>query len=176
MTQADYAIILRNLSAESQNLNAFQRNAHVSFAATSNVSEVPSALVYYLSLFDLSSHSWTGETEEEIHSFVETAITAPITKFFKPALRISRNKALKTSSGRPDYSISSDYVQLFRGEDKMRSRLPKEDPRKELLEKSPKQEQWHMLYGDDLPYIFGYYSIGGTDNLLLQFVCIKGLV
>ena len=44
---------------------------------------------------------------------------------------------------------------------------------KELLEKSPKGKQWHMLYGNDVPYIFGYYSIGGIDNLLLQFVCIK---
>lgn len=51
--------------------------------------------------------------------------------------------------------------------------MPKEDPAKALLEKNPKGKQWRMLYGNDVPYIFGYYSIGGTDNLLLQFVCIK---
>lgn len=172
VSQSDLDVITTRLTVESKSVTAFEKNAHVSFVV-SDESQVPAGLLNFLTYFDLATHSWTGETEDEIHSFVETSITGPICKFFSPALRISRNKALKTSSGRADYSISSDYFQLFRGEDKMRSRMPKEDPMKELLQKSPKGKQWRMLYGNDVPYIFGYYSIGGTDNLLLQFVCIK---
>lgn len=141
VSQADFDVIETRLTVESKSVTAFEKNAHVSFVV-SDESEVPAGLLNFLTNFDLATHSWTGETEDEIHSFVETSITGPICKFFSPALRISRNKALKTSSGRADYSISSDYFQLFRGEDKMRSRMPpKEDPTKELLEKSPKGKQ-----------------------------------
>lgn len=172
VTQDDYDSITSRLTEEAKNFQAFEADAHVRFVVA-NDEQVSSGLLDFLFFFDLSTISWTGETEDEIHPFVETAVTGPIHKFFGRALRVSRNKALGTSSGRADYSISSDYFQLLRGEDKMRSRVKSENPMKELLEKSPKNVQWTTLYGPDVPYIFGYYSIGGTTDLLLQFVCVK---
>ena len=43
--------------------------------------------------------------------------------------------------------------------------------KKEFVRNCPKGNQWSFLYGNDVPYILGYYSIGGTDNLMLQFFC-----
>lgn len=173
VTQDYYDHLSRKLAEESMHIRSFQENAHVSFSLTTDEAEVPKSLLKFFGYFDLGSMSWTGETEDEIHAFVESAVSGPICKFFSQSLRISRNKAMKTSSGRADYSVSAGYTQLFRGEDKMRSLIGKEDPKRELLEKSPKSKQWRVLYGADVPYIFGYYSIGGTNDLLLQFVCIK---
>ena len=89
----------------------------LNFQVAQNENEMQKSLLKFLANVDLDSMSWTGETEDEIHTFVETSLTGPIHKFCKQALRISRNKSLKTSSGRPDYSISSGYSQIFRGEE-----------------------------------------------------------
>lgn len=172
VTEAWYLFLRDRLTIESINFRAFEQNAHIAFQVTQNENEMPHFLMKFLANIDLDALSWTGETEDEIHAFVETAVTGPIQKFCKNTLRISRNKSLKTSTGRADYSISSGYRQIFRGEDKMRPRVMTEDPMEELIAKSPKGQQWVTLYGPNVPYIFGYYSIGGTNDLLIHFVCI----
>ena len=167
MSKEDVDEITAKLASEALNFGDFCQNCNVMIQVSDSDEEIPSALIEFLSYME-HSFSWTGETEDEIHSFVETAITGPIQKFFGDAFRVSRNKSTKTSSGRADYSISYNYFQLFRGEDKMRAKVKQENPAMELLNKSPKGQQWDILYGPDVPYIFGYYSIGGTQNLLLQ--------
>lgn len=170
--QDDETLLRNRLSPESINLNYLAEQCNIKLVPATSIKDTPVGLWMFVCYVEVASLSFTGETEDEIHSFVETAITGPIRKFFGNTFRVSRNKALKTSSGRADYSISSDYLQLFRGEDKMRARLPQEDPAKELIAKSPKGQQWETLYGSSVPYIFGYYSIGNTDSLHLHFVCI----
>jgi len=150
MSKEDVDEIKAKLALEALNFGDFCQNCNVMIHVSDSDKRIPSAFIEFLSYME-HSFSWTGETEDEIHPFVETAITAPIQKFFETAFRVSRNQSMETSSGRADYSISSSHFQLLGVEDKMRAKVKQENPAMELLNKTPKGQQWDILYGPDVP-------------------------
>jgi hypothetical protein len=115
---------------------------------------------------------WNCASEDEMHWFVEEALTIPLTRLFQNALRRTRNNQVETSAGRADYSLSKDQKQVFRGEDKHHSQVQQHNPRQELKDKTVCEEDWVRLYGDDVKYTFGYFCIGYPNRIDLQFVVI----
>ena len=132
----------------------------------------PDLLLRYLCDFNIKSTQWNGETEDEIHAYVETALSAPLNLFFGNTFRVTRNHKVETSAGRADYSLSKNGNQILRGEDKIAKLVKSQDPCLELRDKTLQSPEWERFYGPRVNYIFGYYSIGETRSLNLQFVLI----
>ena len=129
-------------------------------------------LLEHLRDFNLKSSQWNGETEDEIHAYVEAALSAPLNLFFGNTFRIIRNHKVETSAGRADYSISKNGNQILRGEDKIAKLVKSQDSSEELKNKTLNSSEWERFYGPLVNYIYGYYSIGESRALRLQFVLI----
>ena len=84
-------------------LSDFCTKAHVCFEVSE---QSPSTLMNFMRSFDVKTSQWNGNTEDEVHFFVETALSAPLNNFFSNCFRVTRNHKIEMSAGRGDYSLS----------------------------------------------------------------------
>eukprot|EP00298_Acanthocystis_sp_HF-20_P028590 c7364_g1_i1.p1 GENE.c7364_g1_i1~~c7364_g1_i1.p1 ORF type:complete len:398 (-),score=122.55 c7364_g1_i1:27-1190(-) len=79
-----------------------------------------------------------------------------------------------TDDGRADVAISLNDIWLFYGEEKYKSHYKKgdiiNDPMEQLIRRICWSE-WERLFGD-LPYIFGYWSVGDENELIVHLGCL----
>ena len=151
-------------------LDDFCTKAHVYFEVCEQ--SPPSTLLTFMRSFNIKASQWTGSTEDEMHFFVETALSAPLNTFFSNSFRVTRNNKIETSAGRGDYSLSKNERQILRGEDKLRKVASSQNPEEELQKKTVCESEWVRFYGNHVSYIFGYFCIGEPGSLALQFVII----
>jgi hypothetical protein len=162
--------ITQNLRGDSTSLPKFCSQAHVTFKIADLV---PHAfLCGLLGIQQLVEMPWNCESEDEMHAFVQLAVSGPLCRFFPGSLHVTRNNKMDTSTGRPDYSLSVGGKQVFRGEDKLWQLAKSQDPEKELSEKSLCAAEWKRFYGDSVTYIFGYFCVGHVNTIDLHHVII----
>jgi len=169
ITKEGLTKLRKGLLKEGVSLESFCEQAHVKFNTEVKVSQT---FLCYARNFDQSGLSWNAQTEDEIHTFVELAVSTMFVKFFGHRFVVTRNNKIETSAGRADYSLSTKCKQVLRGEDKLVELSKSQDPARELLDKSPNKQEWGRFYGK-VQYIFGYYCIGHPNSINLQFVCIS---
>jgi hypothetical protein len=169
VVQTDLDSLSLELSSNGTTLKLWCGSANVKFEVKD--AGIPTAFFAFLNSFNIKSISWTDSTEDEIHTWVETGVSAFFNNFCASTLKVGRNQKVETSAGRADFFLSNNGKQVLRGEDKLRSLAGSQNPERELVEKSPSAQEWKRFYGD-AQYIFGYYCIGGGQEVALQFVCI----
>ena len=108
----------------------------------------------------------TNQAEMTVNGIVDSLLTLFSASFMQ--LR-ERNIATATSAGnRPDFSL----LYVFIGEDKTEANFKKNilghDPAVDLEDTTP-FEDWSDVFGDDVPFIFGYTCVGSTKGAVFVF-------